>query len=873
MIEKKILHYKVIEKLGEGGMGVVYLAEDSKLERRVAIKFLPHHITANSDERKRFEIEAKAAAALNHPNIATIHAIEESDTEMFLVMEYIEGKELRNIVRAYCDTPQPINKTIDYAIQIAGGLQAAHEKGIVHRDIKSSNIMVTEDGKVKIMDFGLAKFHGSAQLTQIGTTLGTAAYMSPEQARGDEVDHRSDIWSFGVVLYEMLTGELPFKGEYEQAVIYNILNESPESMTEHSADITEELVHIMDKCLQKEPSNRYQNAEEIIRDLSGKYEQSKSIKISTKKNENAQNKKRGNYYIAAIAGFLIIVFGGYLFFTQKAEDNLTVKDKLIVLPFENLGPSEEEYFAEGITEEITSRLSSLKSLAVISRKSARQYRETEKTIKQIGEELGVKYILEGTVRWARNPDGTDRVRITPQLIQTKQDVNIWTHIYEETIEDIFRVQSEIAHNVVKELGITLEASEVQNLNKTPTENIEAYQSYIRGIYYLNRPHFTRELWLKAVESFEHAVKLDPHFALAYAALSKTHSRMIFVRYDLTPERMTKADSAASKALRFGRDLPEIHLNIGYYYLWAYRDSEMALKEFRIAEQGMPNNADVQRALSSLYSTLGQWDIYMKALKKGIELSPRDPSLVSELAFAYWFNHEFDLGLEASNKAIEISPGSNWPYYYKANIIWSKSGPDDISQAALENASPEHSWWLWYWYWQETMRGNYQKALDLLSKREGMWMNNKICARPNALLAAFIYDFQNKKELAQASYDSARVLLEQAVKETPDDPRYHSSLGIAYAGLGNKVDAIKEGKKAVELLPLSKDAIYGTIFVTDLAHIYTLVGEFDLALKQLEELLIKPSMLSSTWLKNDIRFARMHDKTGFQELTKKYSEKN
>jgi serine/threonine protein kinase len=228
MIGKKILHYKIIEKLGQGGMGIVYLAEDSKLERQVAIKFLPHHIASNSEERKRFEIEAKAAAALNHPNIATIYAIEESDDEMFLVMEYIEGRELKEVVRAQDFVPQ--QDAINYSIQIAEGLQAAHKKGIVHRDVKASNIMVTNDGKVKIMDFGLAKFRGAGQITKLGTTVGTAAYMSPEQSKGEDVDQRSDIWSFGVVLYEMLAGELPFKGEYEQAIIYSILNEEPDSL-------------------------------------------------------------------------------------------------------------------------------------------------------------------------------------------------------------------------------------------------------------------------------------------------------------------------------------------------------------------------------------------------------------------------------------------------------------------------------------------------------------------------------------------------------------------------------------------------------------------------------------------------------------------
>ena len=866
MIGKTILHYRILEKLGEGGMGVVYLAEDTKLERKVAIKFLPRNIATNSDERKRFEIEAKAAAALNHPNIATIHNIEEAEDQLFIVMEYIEGRELKEII----NNQLSIDKVISYANQIASGLQAAHSKGIVHRDIKSSNIMVTNDGKVKIMDFGLAKVGAGIQLTKEQSTLGTAPYMSPEQLRGESVDQRSDIWSFGVVLYEMLTGNLPFKGEYEQAVIYSILNESPEKIESRLPDNAEKIVLITEKSLEKNKTDRYQSAEELLADLSGENETTSVSNILSVKRAKTASK---NYFYFLIAAALIIIVAGYFIFSLKGNGESSIKNKLVVLPFENLGPEEEEYFTEGMTEEITSRLASLKSLGVISRNSALLYRDTDLTIQQIGEELGVNYILAGTVRWAKNTDGSEKVRITPQLIHAEQDIQVWSEIYERSIDDVFKIQSEIAHNVVKELGITLVESEKQVLNKALTENIEAYHSYLKGIYYLNRPHFTEQNWLKAIDSFNHAVDLDPEFALAYSALSKTHSRMYFVRYDLTPQRLAKADSAASKALRFGKDLPEIHLNIGYYYLWAYRDSEKALHEFKIAEKGLPNNADLQKAMATLYSTLGQWDLFIESLKKGIEISPRDPGLASELAFAYWFGRQYDLGLEASNKAIEISPDSNWPYYYKANIIWSKSGPDDISQAALENASPEHSWWLWNWYWQETGRGNLQKALDLLPQREGKWMKIKIAARPKALLAAFIYDFQNKTDLAKAGYDSARILLEQAVKEAPDDPRYHASLGVAFAGIGKKDAAIREGKKAVELLPISKDAIYGTIFATDLAHIYTLTGKFDLALVQLEELLIKPSMLSDTWLKNDIRFARLYKHPEFLKLCDKYSGKN
>jgi len=267
MIDKTILHYKIIRKLGEGGMGVVYLAEDTKLERKVAIKFLPRNISANSEDKKRFEIEAKAAAALNHPNIATIHAIEEYDDDMFIVMEYIEGKELKDIVGAYSNKPLQMNDIINYAIQIAEGLNAAHKKGIIHRDIKSSNIMITNDGKVKIMDFGLAKMNGRTKLTKIGSTVGTIAYMSPEQARGGEIDHRTDIWSFGVVIYELLTGKLPFSADYDQAIIYSILNENPVSPSGLKSEIFLALNQIIIKCLNKDKDARYQSAKELYKDL------------------------------------------------------------------------------------------------------------------------------------------------------------------------------------------------------------------------------------------------------------------------------------------------------------------------------------------------------------------------------------------------------------------------------------------------------------------------------------------------------------------------------------------------------------------------------------------------------------------------------
>jgi len=896
MIVKKILHYKIIEKLGEGGMGIVYLAEDTKLKRQVAIKFLPQNISRKSDERKRFEVEAQAAAALNHPNIATIYAIEHTDDDVFIVMEYIQGKELKQIIQEDqgsrtkaqgfspdADGQLPIANsqlvtnnrllTTEYCLkiasQIASGLQAAHEKGIVHRDIKSSNIMITDKGQVKIMDFGLAKVGQGIQLTKEQSTLGTAPYMSPEQIQGENVDQRSDIWSFGVVLYELLTGVLPFKGDYEQAVIYSILNESPKPITEISSDTSPAFADIIEGCLQKEPENRPRNADEIIVALSGTNDETNlSGKMSGKDDSRKGSKKLLPLIILSVV--IVVTILGYVYLSLIGEDRANDKNMLVVLPFENLGPTDEDYFAEGITEEITSRLATIKTLGVISRKSAVTYRETDKTIKQIGEELGVDYVLEGTIRWARNADGTERVRITSQLIQAEKDIHVWTDTYEHTIDDIFRIQSAIANKVVNELGITLMESDRKKLDKIPTENIQAYHLYLRGKYYLAQPHFTLKNWEKAIDSFQQAVELDAEFALAYSELSKAHSRLYFVRADLSPQRLANADRAAKMAKQLAKDLPGVHLNLGYYYLWAYRDSENALKEFSIAEQDLPNNVDILKAKSRLYETQGKWKEKISIDERTSELNPRDPSALTNLAFGYWFNRQYKQALETSRRAILVGPEKIWPYLYVAQVYLSYMGPNDESRSALKNVPSSHSFWLWNWYWQEVGERKFQNAFKLLSDSDGDWMKNKIYVRPKSMYRAFIYDYLKKDDLAHAAYDSARVILERDIQENMDDPRYHSSLGVAYAGLGQKKDAVREGKKAVELLPYEKDATYSTLYIMDLAAIYAMTGEYDQAIEQIKFLLSIPSPVSKTWLKVDIRFAPLLGNPKYRNMIKKYS---
>jgi len=867
MIGKSISHYKILEKIGEGGMGVVYKAEDTKLKRTVALKFLPPELTRDSEAKKRFMHEAQAASALEHNNICNIHEIDETeDGQTFLVMACYEGETLKQKTGR---APLAVKDVVNTAIQIAQGLEEVHNKGIVHRDIKPSNIYVTDKNIVKIVDFGLAKLTDRSKLTDTGTTLGTVSYMSPEQTRGDNVDHRTDIWSLGVILYEMITGQTPFKGQYDQAVMYGIMNESPEPITALRSGLSLELERIVHKCLEKNPSERYQHADELLVDLQKIKRTSDSGEVVPIIQEK-RKKKRILLYSLIMSVVIVMAVLGYILFsppTKKAPASIRIK--LVVLPFENLGPTDHDYFADGMTEEITSRLATISALGVISRKSALYYAKKETPIQQIGKELGVDYILEGTVRWAVTPEG-EKVRITPQLIRVSDDTHVWAENYEKLIDDIFTIQTEIAMNVAEQLGITLLEAERLEVEIPPTQNMEAYHAYLRGRYYAGRPHFTLDNWQRAMESYQQALELDPGFALAYAELAKVHAIFYHLRYDLSEKCLEKAKHAADKAMELGPDQPEIRLALSYYHSWALNDSKKAFEDLTFAQQSMPNNADILKAKADILQPQGRWQEYIHTLERAFELSPRDASIAFGIAGGLWMTRQYGKAAEACGQAITLAPDETWPYLYMAFINWSWKGANDASRSALKSVPPDHEWYLWAWYWQEVGEGDFQAALERLSGSPDSWIRHKMWARPKSMLSAFIYDYLNKHEPARDGYESAGKLLEKEVKAHPDDPRYHSSLGIAYAALGQKEKAIKEGKRAVELLPISKDALYGQSHLYDLAIIYAMVGEYDAALDQIEYLLSIPSFISDPWLKMDIHFAPLRTLPRYKALMKKYS---
>jgi serine/threonine-protein kinase len=875
MIGTTLGHYGIVEQIGAGGMGVVYRAHDERLDRDVAIKVLLEEVASDPDRLRRFEQEAKAVAQLDHPNILAIHDFGTEGGVTYAVMELLKGVSLREVISKVGLTA---GKAVEYARSIADGLAAAHDEGIIHRDLKPENVFLTKDGRIKILDFGLAKLKmpevdlttetPTATLdTAPGGLIGTIPYMAPEQVQGQPADQRSDIFSLGVVLFEMLTGHRPFRGSTGVETAAAILKEDPEPISAVSPGISPALARVVTQCLEKRPEDRFNSAHDLSLTLGAIDAASPPVQ------EPSVIAKRWPHIlavlIAAIIGLLVILPPEALFERRGDEPTEVPLPRIVVLPFENLGSPDDDYFADGMTEEITARIASVQGLQVISRTSAVQYAGTDKSIKEMGDELGVGYVLEGTIRWARG-EGASRIRITPQLIRVEDDTHLWAETYDRVLDDVFEVQSEIAQQVSHQLGIALAGREKGETDLPPTDNIEAYQAYLRGRYWATRPHFTYENWERRMQAFQRAVELDPDFALAHAELARGHALVRYFRHDLTPGRLEAADAAAARALELAPGDPHVHLDLGYYQLWAYRDVEKALEEFARAGAGQPDNTEVLEAKGNVFLLQGLWEEALDAFQRAFDLSPRDGDLASNTASVLWIMRRYPEALAAADQAINLAPDTLWPYLYKVFVWRSWKGSAAEVRGTLE-AFPDATggWERWAWFWQEMFEGRYREAFERLESTTEGWIRIKVLARPNSLFAAQAYELLDEPELARESYERARGFLEPEVLASPEDPRLRSSLGIVYAALGRKEDAIRDGIRATELLTRSMDGFYYLPYVIDLAHIYTIVGEDEAALDQIEYLLANPSWISAPFLRMDPRWNRLRDDPRFQALLEKY----
>lgn len=645
MTGQTVSHYKILEKLGEGGMGVVYKAQDLRLDRIVALKFLPPSLNSPA-EISRFQQEAKAISALNHASIATIFDVDQSDEQRFLALEYLPGGTLRTQIQQLARSGQELSlrEIVEYGIQIAEGLAHAHRNGIIHRDVKTDNMMLTGEGRVKITDFGLAKIRGGAQLTRSGSTVGTTAYMSPEQVRGEELDHRTDLFSFGVVLFELAAGAFPFRGEHEAAVTYAITNEDPISLRALRPSIPPLFEQIVQRCLEKDVHKRYQSADDIIRDLRSLQSGVATTAVVT------PPKSVRRWMIAIVVAFAAVAAVIFLWPTHDVHIN---GKSIAVLPFKNLSnDAENEYFSDGVTEEIIAQLSKIGDLKVISRTSVMQYKNTSKSIKQIARELGVATVLEGSVQKADK-----EVRIVAQLIDAGTDNHMWADTYDRQLTQIFAIQSDVADRIAAALQAKLSPSERERLSEKGTDNIDAYNSYLKAQFHWNR--ITKQDLKSAIEYYNDAIHDDPKYARAYAGLSNAYSLSAYFRFDFIPteKAVSKARESALQALELDPNLAEAHTALGYIlrtYDWNFPQAE---QEFKKSIEIDPNYSVARDFYSLLLAALGRFDEAREQAERAAEMDPLSAEILNTRARVWYYARHYDEAIALARKELEVDPDS------------------------------------------------------------------------------------------------------------------------------------------------------------------------------------------------------------------------
>ena len=619
MVGKTISHYKITEKLGSGGMGVIYKAQDLKLDRFVALKFLPPHLTTSEDEKQRFIHEAKAASALQHNNICAIHEIDETeDGQIFICMDYYEGETLDKKIK---EKPLPIDEANDISIQIAQGLAKAHEKDIVHRDIKPTNIMLTSDGVVKILDFGLAKLSTQTKLTKESTTLGTVSYMSPEQAKGEEVDYRTDIWSLGVIIYEMLTGQLPFKGEYESAVIYSILNDTQEAATGLRTGIPMELERIINKCLNKNPSDRYQHIDEQIVDIRKlKKESELGVKVPDRKEKS-----------------------------------------IIVLPFVNMSPDpDQEYFSDGLTEEIITDLSHIHDLLVISRSSAMTFKGTKKKIKEIAREVNVQYVLEGSVRKAGN-----NLRITAQLIDATTDAHLWAEKYSGTLDDVFDIQEKVSCAIADVLKTKLNLKAKHSIAERPIKNVQVYECYLRARQ--ETLLFSKDAMDRALRYLQSGLDIIGENPVLYAGMGYVYYQYVNIG-EAQEEYIKKAEDYAKRALVLDKKSSEAHLVLGLINQAFQGNQKESFHHLKLAFSITPYDPHVLFWLIVAYSLVGRPEEARPLLSRLQKVDPLTPSNKFMEVFQELWEGRLDLPVDHVMGWFHIEPQNPFALFFSSLFL-------------------------------------------------------------------------------------------------------------------------------------------------------------------------------------------------------------
>jgi serine/threonine protein kinase/tetratricopeptide (TPR) repeat protein len=856
--------YRLERELGRGGMATVFLAHDLRHDRPVALKVLHPELAATVGP-ERFLREIKLAARLQHPHVLTVHDSGETAGQLWYIMPYVEGESLRD--RLNREKQLPIEDALQITREVADALGYAHSQGVVHRDIKPENILMSH-GHALVADFGLARAIQAAdneKLTETGISLGTPAYMSPEQSTADPIiDGRSDLYSLGCVLYEMLTGEPPYTGRSAQAIIAKRLTEAPRSLRSGRETVPDSVERAVVRALAKAPADRFQSAAEFARALLPEHEPQQAATTPFPVTPHRPGRVAAPAF--ALGLLLMASMGLYLWQDRrhKPEGTEAGLKRVAVLPFENQGPPEQVYFAEGITDEIRGKLATLPALQVTARSSSTPYRDTRKSAKQIGRELGVEYLLTATVRWDTSGENS-RVRVSPELVQVATASTKWQQSFEAPLTDMFRVQADISTQVAQALNVALGADQRRSLSHAPTPNLDAYRAYLRGEAVSNAMTASDPLTVRqAIIHYEQAVALDSTFIPAWARLSQAHS-IIYYIIEGTLEERELARAAAERAITLGPERPEGRLALGAYHYRVSGDCAQALEQYQLGQRVTPRSAELLVGIGLAEQCLGRWEASLEHLQVAQVLDPQSPGPIERLARTFLWLRRYPEALAAADRGLALAAADlsligdkAMVYLAQGNLAQARAvyqaASNAVDLAAL--VADVGNYWDLFWVLDDAQQAILLRLTPaLFAGNRGAW----------GLTLAGTYALKGNRVKARAYADSARAFFEAQLRANPENVGFYPLIGVALAYSGRKADAIRSGERGLALQPVTKDAYSGAYHQHQLARIYILVGEPEKALDQLEPLLKVPYFLSPAWLRIDPTFDPLRGNPRFERL--------
>ncbi|MDQ3120639.1 MAG: protein kinase [Verrucomicrobiota bacterium] len=822
--------YELLEEIGRGGQGVVYRARQKTLNRAVALKVIGLGHWATEAHVKRFRLEAEAAARLEHPGIVPIYEVGERDGSCYFSMKLVEGGQLDEVVRR---EPMPLRRAVEIAVKLARTVHYAHEHGILHRDIKPGNVLLDRNGDAHLTDFGLAKLvETESAVTNTFDVLGTPSYMAPEQAAGKtkELTAAADVYGLGAVFYQLLTGQPPFAGGTTYETIRLVMETEPRRPSLWNRKVDRDLETIALKCLEKDPQKRYPTALALAEDLEHWLRdepiRARPTGIFTRSRKWVRRNPAPAVLVPSLLALAVAL--GALFWNRESQRPPTTG--VAVLPFENLSDDKDNaVFADGVQDDILTKLAKVAELKVISRTSVMQYRGARNT-RNIGQALRVSHVLEGSVRKAGG-----RIHLNAQLIDTRTDTHVWAEQYDRELSEIFAIQGEIAHAIVKELKAHVSQAENGAIEKKPTPDMEAYEFYLRAKELLYRTSMMDsdafDKWGAAIELLEKAVARDPNFALAYCSLAEVNLRLYW-QPGKPPEWRARAEAALNTARRLAPEAGETHLADALYFYWGNADYGHALEELEIAARLLPNSADVFRLSAWVERRLGRWSEGLRHLAKAVELDPRDAVQREELIRSYTLIRRYKEAARVADQAIAEFPNSADRLQALKGQALLAQGDLKEARAVFESYSPTNPNTVEQFLLRFNLafyERNYAEAERSIATR--LQLPHREFLAPDTFFKAVVARAKGDTEQATSAFLNCRQDLAARLQEKPTIAIWISTLALVDAGLGRKEDALRESARAIELSdPLERSEI-----VMDQANIYCWLGDRDRALEELAKI--------------------------------------